>query len=953
MVSAMHWQRWNCLDYSHHTFQKSKLNLGFFVNAYVKPTYDNGSAVSDLEIQPTIKPKLESPPNNLSTSCRPDAILNLDTNTCASLLQVCSNIKSLNQVHALTLLTGHEQNAFLGTKLVSLYALFGRLDSARLVFDKTYDRNVFLWNAIIRGYVRNGIYEESLVLYYQMQEDGIEPDKFTFPVVLKACAGLLALEQGKEIHYHIVRYGFESDVYVGNALIDMYAKCGSMDDGRHVFDKMSARDVVSWTAMIAGYAQNGRANEALTAFHHMQLAGMRPDSVTMVSVLSACAHLGALERGSWIHDYIIKNGLDSDVFVQTALVDMYINRGKVENACQLFTKMSKRDVVSWNALIAGYTQTGYANEALTLFTEMQLADVKPNSTTMLSVLSACAQLGALQQGKWIHDYIVSCGFEADVSVGNSLVAMYAKCGRIEVARRVFDKMSERNVVSWSAMIAGYAQNGRASEALTLFNQMQLSSVNPNSITMVTVLSACAHLGALQQGKWVHEYIVRCGFESDICVENALMAMYTKCGSIEFARQLFNKMCKRNVVSWSAMIAGYAQNGHANEALTLFHHMQSADVKPNCVTIVSALSACAHLAALQQGKCIHNYILLNGFDSDVSVETALIDMYAKCGCVEVASRLFDKMPEKDIVSWNAMIAGYGMHGRGEDALAMVSQMQQTGMKPNHITFLGVLSACSHAGLVDEGWQYFDCMSQEYCITPRAKHYACMVDLLGRAGHLDKALDFINNMPLEPDVGVWGALLGVCRIHCNLKLGERVAKHLFYLDPENAGNYVLLSNIYAAAGRWDDVTNVRRMMEERGLRKTPGCSMIEVKNRVHAFLVADRSHPQSEKIYAILETLAGKMKEAGYVPNTNFVLHDVEEEVKENMLNSHSEKLAIAFGLLNTSPGTTIRITKNLRVCGDCHSATKFISKIVDREITMRDANRFHHFKDGLCSCGDYW
>eukprot|EP01018_Ginkgo_biloba_P003629 Gb_16327 [translate_table: standard] len=772
--------------------------------------------------------------------------------TYASLLEACTNMKTLKQVHAHVLISGLNQNIHLGTKLAIMYTKLRSIVNACLVFDKIYKPNVFLCNVMIRGYATNGLYGETLAVYNRMLQSGIRPDNFTFPFVLKACAGLLALQVGKKIHYDIVTTAFESDIFVTNALIDMYAKCGSIEDAHQVFDRMSRRDVVSWTAMVAGYTQIGLPSDALTVFQQMQIADVKPDSVTMVSVLSACADLGALKQGKWIHDYINKSGFESDVFVRTALLDMY-----------------------------------------------------------------------------------------------------AKCGNIEIAQQLFDKMSRRDVVTWNAMIAGYIQNGHVRESLMLFNQMRQANAKPNSLTMVNLLWVCTLLGAVQQGNRIHNYIIKCGFESDIVVETALIDMYAKCGSIEIARQLFARMSRRNVVSWSAMIAGYAQNGLANDALILFHQMQQAGVKPNSVTMVSVLSACAYLAALQQGKWIHAYIVKSGFESDVSVGNSLVDMYAKCGSLEIARNFFDKMPKRDVISWNAMIAGYGMHGHGEDALAVFTQMQQTSVKPNHITFVSILSACSHAGLVDYGWQYFDCMGRDYCIAPTVKHYACMVDLLGRAGYLDEAYDFIKSMPLEPDDSVWGALLGACRIHCNIEIGERVAEHLFDLEPENAGYYVLMSNIYAAAGKWNEVAKVRAMMNARGVKKTPGCSLIEVNKTIHEFLVGDRSHPQSEIIYEMLKTLTGQLEAAGYVPDTNFVLHDVEEEMKEHMLYSHSEKLAIAFGLINTSAGTPIRITKNLRVCGDCHNASKFISKIVKREIIVRDANRFHHFKDGLCSCGDYW
>eukprot|EP01018_Ginkgo_biloba_P034138 Gb_28038 [translate_table: standard] len=674
------------------------------------------------------------------------------------------------------------------------------------------------------------------------------------------------------------------------------------------------------------------------------------DCNAYASLLQACTNIKELKQ---VHAHMFTNGFNQNIILETKLVSMYAFCGSMENARLLFDRINIRDVLSWNEMIKGYACKGFCEEALTLYYEMQRSGIQPNNFTFPFVLKACAALSALQEGKEIHDQVVRTGFESYVFVGNALVDMYAKCGCVQVARELFDKMSKRDVVSWNAMIAGYAQNGHPNEALTLFNEMQVAGLKPNLITMKSVLPACAHLEALQQGEWIHNHIIRSGFQSDVIMETALVDMYAKCGRIAIARQLFDKMSKRNVLTWSAMIAGYAQSGHVNEALTLFHQMQLENVIPDAVTMLNVLPACAHVAALQQGKRIHGYIIRSGFEAHVAVGNALIDMYAKCGNINFAHQLFDIMSKRDVISWNAMIAAYGMHGYGKDALALFSRMQQRGMKPDDVTFICVLSACSHAGMVLEGWQSFNSMRQDYSITPRVQHYTCMVDLIGRAGHLEEAEDFIKKMPIEPNVSVWGALLGACKIHSNIELGERVAQHIFNIEPENPGYYVLLSNIYAAAGRWDYVETMRAMMKDRGLKKPPGWSFIEVFNKVHAFSVGDRLHPQAEKIYALLHSLAGQMKEAGYFPNTSAVLHNVEEEEKERMLSTHSEKLAIAFGLINTSPQMPIRITKNLRVCGDCHSAIKFISKIVRREIIVRDANRFHHFKDGLCSCMDYW
>eukprot|EP01018_Ginkgo_biloba_P001270 Gb_03440 [translate_table: standard] len=713
------------------------------------------------------------------------------------------------------------------------------------------------------------------------------------------------------------------------------------------------RSSCSFTAKMVTLCAEGRLKEAMVVFHDINQKGFRIDVESYASLLQACAHMQSLIYGKQVHTHMVDNGIQGNAYLDNILIAMYAKCESPTDARQVFDKMSKPDAFCWNVMIGGYASSGHFKEALTLYYQMLQAGTRPDSFTFPRVLKACSALAALQQGKEIHHCIIKSGFESYLFVGNALVAMYSKCGCIDDAFKVFDKMSQRDVVSWNTMITAYAQNGYFNEALKLFCQMHFAGVDSSSVTIASVLPACANLTALQCGKEIHGHTIRTGIESNVFVENAFVTMYAKCGSLEDARRVFDKMSQRDLVSWTAMIAGYAQNAHCDEALKLFWRMQLADVKVDSVTIASVLSASARLAVLHHGKGIHNYILKSKHEPDVLVGNALIDMYAKCGSIKDARLVFDNMSQRNVISWTAMIAGYGIHGHGEKALALFHQMQQAGVQPNHITFTALLSACSHAGLVNAGWQYFNRMNQEYCITPGAEHYACMVDLLGRAGHLDEAHDFIKNMPLEPTGSVWGALLGACRIHSNVKLGESLAKRLFELEPENTGNYVLLSNIYAVAGRWNEVAEVRTMMSDRGLTKMPGCSWIEVKNKVHTFLIGDISHPQSDKIYATLETLTGQLKEAGYVPDIDFVLHNVDEAEKEHILCGHSEKLAIAFGLMNTCSGSPIRVTKNLRVCGDCHSATKFISKVVAREIIVRDNNRFHHFKDGLCSCGDYW
>eukprot|EP01018_Ginkgo_biloba_P032085 Gb_05883 [translate_table: standard] len=758
-----------------------------------------------------------------------------------SILQECLNNKALPEgklVQAHMIQTGVRfKDISIANKLVTMYAKFGNIVDARRVLDRMPERNVVSWNVMIAAYSRHGYNEEALSLFYQMQETGIQPNQFTFAGVLPACANLAALKQGKEIHEEIIRCGVQSNVYVGNALIDMYAKCGSIENARDIFDNMPEQDMVSWNSMVAGYAHIGYVDEAL----------------------------------------------------------------------KLFEKMPKRDVVSWTVMMAAYVRHGDAEEALRWYYQMPETGIQPNQFTFATILSACSNLVALEQGKEIHEEIIRSGYESDIVVRNALIDMYAKCGSIEYARHLFDRTPDRNEISWTAMIAGYAQNGHidealklfqkvpeqnvfsytvmiagfaqnghADEALKLFCQMRITGIQPNQFTFASVLPACSSLSALEKGREVHEEIIRSGFQFDVTVGNALVDMYAKCGSIEnackvfddmperdavswnamiaayaqngYVRQaskLFEKMSERDVVSWNSMIAGYAQNGHGDEALKLFRQMQMAGVKPNSETFAIVLPACGYLAALEQGKELHDAINRSRFQSDVTVASALVDMYAKCGSIENARKVFDAMPRRNAVSWTTMIVAYAMHGSGKEALRLFEQMQNSGTNPNHVTFLGVLSACCHAGLVDDGWQYFDSMSQYYHITPTMEHYGCMVDLLGRAGRLDEAQDFINKMPIKPGVPVWRSLLSACRLHTNIELGELAAEQLFHLDPKNAAPYVLLLNIYAAAGRWDDIEKVRKIMKDRMVKKNPGCSWIVVNKQVYIFLAGDKSLLQTHK------------------------------------------------------------------------------------------------------------
>ncbi|XP_057854814.2 pentatricopeptide repeat-containing protein At1g11290, chloroplastic-like [Cryptomeria japonica] len=879
-----------------------------------------------------------------------------NSTTFASILPVCAKIGALEQgigIHQSIMERGFLSDIVVGNALVDMYAKCGSIVKAHELFDRMPQRDVISWNTMIGGYAQNGFVEKALETFKQMRLAGVKPDSTTFACVLPTCAKMGALEQGMDIHQIIMEGGFFSDIIVRNALVDMYTKCGRIDKGRKLFDKMPQRNVVTWNAMIAGYAQNGLVEKALETLKQMRLGGVKPNSTTFTSILAACAKIGALEHGMDIHQIIEEREISLDVVVATALVDMYAKCGSIDKAHELFDKLPQRDVVSWTAMIVGYAQNGFVDKALETFKQMQLAGVKPDSTTFASILPACAKMGALEQGVDIHQSIKDREVLSNVVVATALVDMYAKCGSMDKACELFDKMPQRNAVSWTSMIVGYAQNGFIEKALETFKQMQLAGVKPDSTTFASILPACAKVGALEQGMDIHKSIMEGGYLSDSIVGNALVDMYAKCGSVDKGRELFDKMPQRDVISWNAMIVGYAQNGIVEKALESFKQMQWAGVKPNSTTFASILPACAKMGALEQGMDIHQSIMEEGFLSDIIVGNALVDMYAKCGSIVKAREMFDRMPERNVISWNAMIAGYAQNGFCKDALKIFELMMQSGIYPDIVSFACVLCACSHAGFVNEGCQYFNHMSNAYCITPTVNHYVCMVDLIARAGYLEETLNFIIKMPVKPVVVVWMSFLGACRSHINIGLGVFTATLLLYLDPRNAATYVLLSNIYAKVGRWGEVQMVRRLMKDRGITKIPGCSWVEDRKMVHAFCVGDRSHPQTQEIYAKLEKLAWEMKAAGYFPDLRQLVNDVEEEEKELFLCHHSEKLAIAFGLLNSPHGASIRIVKNLRVCSDCHTATKFISKIVAREIVVRDMNRFHHFKQGQCSCGDYW
>ncbi|XP_010447165.1 PREDICTED: pentatricopeptide repeat-containing protein At4g33990-like isoform X2 [Camelina sativa] len=648
-----------------------------------------------------------------------------------------------------------------------------------------------------------------------------------------------------------------------------------------------------------------------------------------------------VQSAKCLHARLVVSEAIRNVCISAKLVNHYCYLGNVALARHTFDHIENRDVYAWNSMISGYSRAGDSSGVIRCFSLfMSSSGLGPDYRTFPSVLKACRNV---IDGDKIHCLALKFGFLWDVYVAASLIHLYCRYGVVGNARRLFDVMPVRDMGSWNAMISGYCQSGNAKEALALSDGLRAM----DSVTVLGDIRACGSvLGFTLRKGW---------FLEDVTIGNAVVVMYAKLGLVDLARAVFNWLPNKDVISWNTIISGYSQNGFASEAMEMYNVMEEegGEIVPNQGTWVSVLPACSQVGALRQGMKLHGRLLKNGLYLDVFVGTSLADMYGKCGRLEDALSLFYQIPRVNSVPWNTLIACHGFHGHGKKAVMLFRDMLDEGVKPDHITFVTLLSACSHSGLVDEGQWCFDLMQTDYGITPSLKHYGCMVDLFGRAGQLETAFNFIKSMPLQPDASIWGALLSACRVHGNIDLGKVASEHLFEVDPEHVGYHVLLSNMYATAGKWEGVDTIRSIARGKGLRKTPGWSSMEVNNKVEVFYTGNQTHPMYEEIYRELTALHAKLKMVGYVPDHRFVLQDVEDDEKEHILMRHSERLAIAFALIATPAKTTIQIFKNLRVCGDCHNVTKFISRITEREIIVRDSNRFHHFKDGVCSCGDYW
>ncbi|KAK7301077.1 hypothetical protein RJT34_11936 [Clitoria ternatea] len=683
-----------------------------------------------------------------------------------------------------------------------------------------------------------------------------------------------------------------------------------------------------------------------------------------VPLLQQCLEKCCYSDTQVVHGHVVKTGTHEDVFVMSFLVNIYAKCGNMDDAKRAFDNMPRKNVVAWTTLMVGYVQNSQPKYAIHVFQEMLHSGSYPSVYSLAIALNACTYLQCLKLGDQFHAYIIKYNVDFDTSVGNALCSLYSKCGRLELALRAFRRIKEKNVISWTSAISACGDNAGAVKGLGLFVEMVSEDTKPNEFTLTSVLSQCCEIVSLDFGTQVHVMCIKFGYKSNLRVRNSLLYLYLKCGCVGEAQMLFDGMDDASLVTWNAMIAGHAQMMEltkdnlsachsGSEALNLFSMLSRSGMKPDLFTFSSVLSVCSRMVALEQGEQVHAQTIKTGFFSDVVVGTSLINMYNKCGSTERASKAFLEMSTRTMILWTSMITGFALHGMSQQALHLFEDMRLAGVRPNQITFVGVLAACSHAGMVNEALNYFEIMQKKYKIKPVMDHYSCMVDMYVRLGQLEEAFNFIKKMNLEPSEFIWSNLIAGCIIHGYLELGCNAAEKLLSLEPKDTETYALLLNIYLSAGRLEDVSRVREMMKEEKVGKLKDWSWISIKDKVYSFETNDKAYPQNSLVCESLEDLLAKAEKLGYRMVESMEISDEEEEEKTpSPIIYHSEKLAITFGLENLPCSSPIRVVKSTLMCRDCHDFIKYVSTLTGREIIVKDSKRLHKFVEGQCSCGDF-
>ncbi|KAM7265590.1 hypothetical protein ACFE04_003273 [Oxalis oulophora] len=734
--------------------------------------------------------------------------------TYGSVLSACAALQASifgKLVYSLVIKNGFFFNGYVRVGMIDLFAKSGSFQDALNVFyDVTCD-NVVCWNAIISGAERNTEYTVALDLFRRMCRASLLPNSFTFSSVFTASKALEEFEIGKCIQSWVIKCGAQ-DVFVCTAIVDLYAKCGEMEEAVKEFSSMPQRNVVSWTAVISGFVQQDDSLSALELFKEMRDQSVGINIFTLTSVIKACAKPNMIKEAMQIHSLVLKSGFYMDPVIGSALINMY-SKLRALNLCEMVFEevgyVKNSGILA--AMISSSAQNHNSKMAIALYRRILSDGLKPDTSCSSSVLRV---IDRLDFGRQIHGYILKTGLLFDVMVGSSLFTMYSKCGSLEDSFEVFKQISDRDNVCWTSMIAGFTEHGHGDQAIQLFKEMLCEETRPDKTTLSSILKACSVLQSLHKGKEIHSYALRAGFGKETVFGGALVNMYAKCGALGLARRVFDMLPQKDEISCSALVSGYAQNGLLEDALILFHNILMSGFSLDSFTLSSILGAVKQPII---GTQLHALATKMGFESDVSVGSSLVTMYSKSGSMENCCKAFDQIGEPDLISWSAMIASYAQHGKGEEALKLYELMRKRGVRPDSVTFVEILSACSHNGFVEEGYFYFNSMSKEFGIQPNYHHYACMVDLLGRLGRLKEAENFISEMPIEANALVWSTLLAACKVHGDVEIGRLAAKKVMELKPSDSGAFVSLSNIFAEAGQWEDVIEVRSLMKDTGLSK----------------------------------------------------------------------------------------------------------------------------------------
>ncbi|CAD6333069.1 unnamed protein product [Miscanthus lutarioriparius] len=731
----------------------------------------------------------------------------------------------LCRAHAASLVAGALAASLpLAGALLLSYAALPDIPSARLILHHhpLRLRSAFLWNSLSRALASAALPSEALRVYNCMVRSGVRPDDRTFPFALHAAAAAVAQgkhpAKGAELHAAALRRGLLlADVFAGNTLVTFYAARGRRAQGVRR-DAGAGRRLVELTCVSVADEWDAGGCEAGSGGDDEGRGPERDEGF-----------------GLCVHGLVLKSGLDSVVNLGNALVDMYGKFGELESSMRVFSGMQEKNEVSWNSALGCFAHAGFHEDVLEMFRVMSEHEVTPGSVTLSSLLPALVDLGYFHLGKEVNGYSIRRAMESDIFIANSLMDMYAKFGCLEKASAIFENIEERNVVSWNAMIANLAQNGAETEAFRLVIEMQKNGECPNSFTLVNLLPACSRVASVKMGKQIHAWSIRRSLMSDLFVSNALIDVYAKCGQLSLAQDIFDRS-EKDDVSYNTLIVGYSQSQCCFESLHLFQQMRSAGIEYDAVSFMGCLSAWANLSAFKQGKEIHGVLVRRLLNAHPFLANSLLYLYTKGGMLDTASKIFNRITRKDVASWNNMILGYGMRGQIDVAFELFDLMKDDGIDYDHVSYIAVLSACSHGGLVDRGKKYFSQMIAQN-IKPKQMHYACMVDLLGRAGQLSESVEIITNMPFPSNSDVWGALLGSCRIHGDIELARLAAEHLFELKPEHSGYYTLLRNMYSESGMWNEANEIRTLMKSRKVQKNPAYSWVQSGNKLQAFLVGD--------------------------------------------------------------------------------------------------------------------